>query len=167
MVSTVATFASLWLSPRLSAFQARHPDIELAISTTRRTIDLDQEDFDCAIRHGVRQLGWLALPCFSARPLCQLPHSVRSTLLRPLQSLLLVRDIGIGQYRGNDQVAEESRLNKRYSSKAALSLGGSACWCGGRYDGRRVCESPCVPEALAPSRSRDRFGRVLLSGAAA
>lgn len=51
-VSTVATFASLWLLPRLSAFQARHRDIELAISTTRRAIDLHQEDFDCAIRHG-------------------------------------------------------------------------------------------------------------------
>jgi DNA-binding transcriptional LysR family regulator len=51
-VSTVATFASLWLLPRFSAFQARHPDIELAISTTRRAIDLHQEDFDCAIRHG-------------------------------------------------------------------------------------------------------------------
>ncbi|HEX7820936.1 MAG TPA: LysR substrate-binding domain-containing protein [Sphingobium sp.] len=51
-VSTVVTFASLWLLPRLPAFQARHPDIELAISTTRRPIGLHQEDFDCAIRHG-------------------------------------------------------------------------------------------------------------------
>jgi DNA-binding transcriptional LysR family regulator len=51
-LSTVATFASHWLIPRLAAFQSRHPNIEIAISTTTRTIDFDTEDFDCAIRHG-------------------------------------------------------------------------------------------------------------------
>lgn len=52
-LSTVATFASHWLLPRISAFQARHPDMMLAISTTRRTVDLEDEAFDCAIRHGL------------------------------------------------------------------------------------------------------------------
>jgi DNA-binding transcriptional LysR family regulator len=51
-ISTVATFASHWLLPRLSEFRARHPDIEVALATTRRAIDLEAEDFDCAIRHG-------------------------------------------------------------------------------------------------------------------
>lgn len=51
-LSTVATFASHWLLPRISAFQARHPDMMLAISTTRRAVALDDEAFDCAIRHG-------------------------------------------------------------------------------------------------------------------
>ena len=51
-LSTVATFASHWLLPRISAFQARHPDMTLAISTTRRAVDLVDEAFDCAIRHG-------------------------------------------------------------------------------------------------------------------
>lgn len=58
-VSTVSTFASLWLLPRLSAFQARHPDIELAISTSRRPIDLHAEEYDCAIRHGLGHWGGL------------------------------------------------------------------------------------------------------------
>lgn len=52
-LSTVATFASHWLLPRISAFQARHPDMMLAISTTRRAVDLEDEAFDCAIRHGL------------------------------------------------------------------------------------------------------------------
>lgn len=52
-LSTVATFASHWLLPRISAFQARHPDMMLAISTTRRAVDLDDEAIDCAIRHGL------------------------------------------------------------------------------------------------------------------
>jgi DNA-binding transcriptional LysR family regulator len=51
-LSTVATFASHWLIPRIPLFQARHPLIEVAISTTTRPDDLRKEDIDCAIRHG-------------------------------------------------------------------------------------------------------------------
>ena len=51
-LSTVTTFASHWLIPRLAEFQAKHPRIDVAISTTTRAIDLGREDFDCAIRHG-------------------------------------------------------------------------------------------------------------------
>lgn len=51
-LSTVTTFASHWLIPRLAQFQARHPNIEVAISTTTRSVDLGREDVDCAIRHG-------------------------------------------------------------------------------------------------------------------
>lgn len=51
-LSTVATFASHWLLPRLADFQARHPRIEIALSTTTRPVDLGAEDVDCAIRHG-------------------------------------------------------------------------------------------------------------------
>lgn len=56
-LSTVSTFASLWLIPRLPDFQARRPGIEVVISTTTRTVDLCSEDVDCAIRHG-RGGGW-------------------------------------------------------------------------------------------------------------
>jgi DNA-binding transcriptional LysR family regulator len=51
-LSTVTTFASHWLIPRLADFQARHPHIEVAISTTTRAVDLGREDIDAAIRHG-------------------------------------------------------------------------------------------------------------------
>jgi DNA-binding transcriptional LysR family regulator len=51
-LSTVSTFASHWLLPRLADFQARHPRIEIVLSTTTRPVDLSEEDFDCAIRHG-------------------------------------------------------------------------------------------------------------------
>jgi len=51
-LSTVATFASHWLIPRVAEFQARHPRIEVAILTTTRPVDLGSEDVDCAIRHG-------------------------------------------------------------------------------------------------------------------
>jgi len=51
-LSTVATFASHWLIPRLADFQAMHPRIEVTISTTMRPVDLGREDIDAAIRHG-------------------------------------------------------------------------------------------------------------------
>lgn len=51
-LSTVSTFASHWLIPRVAQFQARYPQIEVAISTTTRPVDLRKEDMDCAIRHG-------------------------------------------------------------------------------------------------------------------
>src|SRR6202163_4530252 len=51
-LSTVSTFASHWLIPRVAEFQARHPQIEVAIFTTTRPVDLRKEDMDCAIRHG-------------------------------------------------------------------------------------------------------------------
>jgi DNA-binding transcriptional LysR family regulator len=55
-LSTVATFASHWLIPRIAEFQARHPNIEVAILTTTRPVDLRKEEVDCAIRHG--RGGW-------------------------------------------------------------------------------------------------------------
>lgn len=52
-VSTVSTFASCWLLPRLSDFRTVHPTIDIALSTTLRAIDLESEDCDCVIRHGL------------------------------------------------------------------------------------------------------------------
>lgn len=52
-LSTVNTFAANWLLPRLPDFQRANPDIALAILTTQRVVDLDGEDVDCVIRHGV------------------------------------------------------------------------------------------------------------------
>ncbi|MTI17158.1 LysR family transcriptional regulator [Rhodobacteraceae bacterium RKSG542] len=51
-ISTLSTVATRWLIPRLPDFQAKHPDIELLISTSMRVVDLDRESYDCAIRLG-------------------------------------------------------------------------------------------------------------------
>ncbi|WP_068087763.1 LysR substrate-binding domain-containing protein [Polycladidibacter stylochi] len=64
-ISTLSTVATRWLIPRLPDFQAKHPDIELLISTSMRLVDLDRESYDCAIRlgdgawpHVERQMLW-------------------------------------------------------------------------------------------------------------
>ncbi|MGQ4582826.1 LysR substrate-binding domain-containing protein [Lysobacter sp. F60174L2] len=54
--------------PRLPEFLASHPQLELAISTTDRHVDLVQEGFDCVLR-----IGALADAELIARPLGMMP----------------------------------------------------------------------------------------------
>ena len=49
-ITTYASFASLWLVPRLAIFQREHPQIELRIDASDRFIDIDVEGVDVAIR---------------------------------------------------------------------------------------------------------------------
>ncbi|APO94773.1 LysR family transcriptional regulator AmpR [Xanthomonas vesicatoria] len=51
-VGVVGTFATGWLLPRLPAFHAAHPDIELRLSTHNNRVDLAGEGLDLAIRFG-------------------------------------------------------------------------------------------------------------------
>ncbi|HKW54013.1 MAG TPA: LysR family transcriptional regulator [Stellaceae bacterium] len=60
-LSTVATFASCWLLPRLPDLQTQHPHLRLSLSTTVRAVDFSTEDFDCGIRHGIGP--WPDLEC--------------------------------------------------------------------------------------------------------
>ncbi len=50
-VSTFASFASLWLIPRLCAFQKAQPDIDIRISADDRIVDLDDSEHDIALRY--------------------------------------------------------------------------------------------------------------------
>jgi len=48
-VHTYSTFAVEWLIHRLPSFRARHPDIELRLSTSTNPVDLDAEDVDIGL----------------------------------------------------------------------------------------------------------------------
>jgi LysR family glycine cleavage system transcriptional activator len=50
-VTTFASFASLWLIPRLHGFQALHPDIDIRISTNNRLADPDDPEVDLGLRY--------------------------------------------------------------------------------------------------------------------
>ena len=52
VVTTVATFASNWLAPRIGAFQTAHSDLAVRLDSSSRIVDLTTEDFDIAIRSG-------------------------------------------------------------------------------------------------------------------
>jgi LysR family glycine cleavage system transcriptional activator len=51
-ISTAQTFATTWLAPRLGAFQIRHPDLAVRLSTDNRMIDFSTGEFHAAIRMG-------------------------------------------------------------------------------------------------------------------
>ncbi len=54
-ITTWASFASMWLIPRLEAFQRDHPDIDIRIDATDAAVDLTTSDVDLALRYAVPQ----------------------------------------------------------------------------------------------------------------
>ena len=51
-LTTFASFASMWLIPRLEAFQRDHPDIDIRIDASDQAVDLELADVDIALRYG-------------------------------------------------------------------------------------------------------------------
>jgi LysR family glycine cleavage system transcriptional activator len=50
-VATFASFGSLWLLPRIEAFQRLHPDIDIRVSAHDALADLDDPELDLALRY--------------------------------------------------------------------------------------------------------------------
>ncbi len=50
-LSTFASFATLWLMPRLAGFQQQHPDIDIRITATDVLADIDDPELDLALRY--------------------------------------------------------------------------------------------------------------------
>ncbi|HEX8989995.1 MAG TPA: LysR family transcriptional regulator, partial [Rhodocyclaceae bacterium] len=50
-VSAAVGISSLWLVPRLAAFQEAEPDLDVLISADNRMVDLEREDIDLALRY--------------------------------------------------------------------------------------------------------------------
>jgi DNA-binding transcriptional LysR family regulator len=51
-LSTISTFASHWLIPRLPSFHAVRPEVRVSVFTTMHPTDFTIADIDCAIRFG-------------------------------------------------------------------------------------------------------------------
>ncbi|MBU2288078.1 MAG: LysR family transcriptional regulator [Gammaproteobacteria bacterium] len=51
-LTTFASFASMWLIPRLEAFQRDNPEIDIRIDASDAPVDLDLADVDIALRYG-------------------------------------------------------------------------------------------------------------------
>lgn len=52
-ISTQPSFASGWLVPRLTDFNARHPGIDVRVQSTGELVDLFRDPVDIALRHGL------------------------------------------------------------------------------------------------------------------
>lgn len=69
-LSTFASFATLWLMPRLAAFQQQHPDIDIRLSAGDTLADMDDPELDLVLRYGfddVVPAGQGAEPLFGER----------------------------------------------------------------------------------------------------
>ena len=51
-LTTFASFASMWLIPRLEAFQRDNPEIDIRIDASDVALDMDTADVDIALRYG-------------------------------------------------------------------------------------------------------------------
>ncbi|GLQ89800.1 LysR substrate-binding domain-containing protein [Dyella flagellata] len=72
-LTTLPTFGTTWLTPRLGKFRARHPEITFELDVSVPAQDLTEGRFDAAIRNGHgRWPGLRAVPLFPAifMPLC-------------------------------------------------------------------------------------------------
>ena len=72
-VTTTASFAAMWLIPRLAGFTRTHPSVDVRMSADTRVQDLDRDGLDVAIRHGPAALaGAGAVKLFGERvfPVC-------------------------------------------------------------------------------------------------
>jgi len=90
-LTTFASFASLWLLPRLQAFQRDNPEIDIRVSASDALADLDHPELDLAIRYchpddappgAVRLFGEVLTPAASAG----LMEQARNGLVPPLRS---------------------------------------------------------------------------------
>lgn len=73
VVTTTAGFAGLWLIPRLAAFTAERPDVDVRISANNVLLDLEREGIDIAVRYcSPRRAGAAAPRLFgeSITPVC-------------------------------------------------------------------------------------------------
>ena len=50
-ITTWASFASMWLIPRLEAFQSEYPDIDIRIDAADASVDMETSDVDIALRY--------------------------------------------------------------------------------------------------------------------
>jgi DNA-binding transcriptional LysR family regulator len=82
-VTTFASFASMWLIPKLESFQQQHPDIDIRIDASDAPVDLANSDIDVALRYGpmhkmpptaVRLFGEQLIPVASPWLLKSLPR---------------------------------------------------------------------------------------------
>jgi DNA-binding transcriptional LysR family regulator len=83
-VTTTASFAALWLIPRLAGFTRNHPGIDVRITANTKVQDLERDGLDLAIRHGPPSLaGPNAVRLFGERvfPVCS-PKLLKKTALR-------------------------------------------------------------------------------------
>ncbi|HXH02644.1 MAG TPA: LysR substrate-binding domain-containing protein [Candidatus Competibacteraceae bacterium] len=101
-VATDFGFAAFWLLPRLPAFRARYPDIDVRVITAQRAFDIATESIDIAI-----VFGRPPFPQAIAKPLCSeevfAVCSPRLLAERPIRRLEDLRDCPLLQLGSEEE----------------------------------------------------------------
>lgn len=89
-ITTLSTFASNWLVPRLGHFQQLFPNIAVQITASQQIVDFSQSDFDVGIRSGTGN--WPGLEAHSLfpnlfTPVCS-PDLIQGVALREPTDIL-------------------------------------------------------------------------------
>lgn len=91
-ITTFASFASMWLLPRIEAFQSKHPDIDIRVSAHDALSDLDDPEVDLALRYigprqappgAVRLFGEVLTPVVSRQLMEQIQRGEAPPLAEP------------------------------------------------------------------------------------
>ena len=88
-VTTTASFAALWLIPRLAGFTRDHPHVDVRITADPKVQDMERDGLDVALRHGPASLaGPNAIRLFGERvfPVCS-PGLLRKLPLKKPEDL--------------------------------------------------------------------------------
>jgi LysR family transcriptional regulator, glycine cleavage system transcriptional activator len=167
-VTTFASFASLWLLPRLPFFQREFPDIDIRISAQDAFADPDDPEIDIGLRYidpkdaaagSVPLFGEVVTPAVSpallrSQPLAQAADLVHHTLLEEDDHRPSAQYLGWRHWlREHDQPALEPRrwlyLNFTYQQIQAALAG----------QGVALARLALVGEALAQGDLVEPFGR--------
>jgi LysR family transcriptional regulator, regulator of gene expression of beta-lactamase len=100
-VGVVGTFALGWLLPRLEAFRAEHPFVDLRLTTNNNRVDIAEEGLDFAIRFGDGAWhGTDAALLFEAplTPLCTPEIAARLSEPADLAAETLLRSYRVGEW---------------------------------------------------------------------
>jgi DNA-binding transcriptional LysR family regulator len=85
-VTTMVTFASLWLIPRLPRFRRLHPGIDVRIAANNELLDLERDRIDVAIRYAApERVPPDALPLFGEEVVPVCAPSLLKDKSRPLK----------------------------------------------------------------------------------
>ncbi|WP_024889374.1 LysR family transcriptional regulator [Luteimonas huabeiensis] len=129
-LGVVGTFAIGWLLPRLHAFEAEHPGIELRVQTHNNRIDLASEGLDAAIRFGDGD--WQGLACTPVVDTLFAPACAPALARRLASPRDLARATLLRSYRGDEwprwlQAADAPGIEARGPVfDSSLALAGAA-----------------------------------------
>ncbi len=102
-VTTTVTFASLWLVPRLAAFQSQHADISVHVVADNTVRDVERHSLDVAVRYCPPELvGTEAARLFgeSVTPVCS-PRLIKQRRISRPEDLMTLPLIELADPSGN------------------------------------------------------------------